>query len=235
VQPRVRIRYRKEGDLVFLSHHDLMRLWERALRRSGLPLAFTEGFHPRPRVSHPLALGLGVSSTDEIVEVGFSRWVTAAQIQEELGKQLPEGIFMIDLEMLAPGERGQVEAIGFEWTVPEVHRPAIERGIASFREGEAVTVRRARNGRLIDIRSWVREIALEGDRLRFSFHVNEHGTGRPEEMLEALGVRLLLAAAGVRKVRTDLKKTVYPARPRRSGRAVARARFPRSSRNAGKG
>ena len=71
-----RIRFTKTGRMRFLSHHDLMRLFERALRRTGLPLRMTEGYNPHPIISFPTALGLGIESLDEVLEFDVTKLQT---------------------------------------------------------------------------------------------------------------------------------------------------------------
>ena len=66
---RLLFRFRKEGQARFLSHHDLMRLFERALRRAALPLRMSQGYHPHPRLSILSALPLGLEADDEALEV----------------------------------------------------------------------------------------------------------------------------------------------------------------------
>ena len=105
---RVRLRFAKRGDARFLSHHDLMRAWEMALRRSGLPVRVTEGFNPRFRLSMPLALGLGIASEDEILEIELDGWTPAEELKSRLAPQLSPGIELIDLDLVAPGQKGQV-------------------------------------------------------------------------------------------------------------------------------
>ena len=75
-----RIRFEKAERMRFLSHHDLMRLFERAFRRTGLPLRMTEGYNPHPVISFPTALALGIESLDEVVEFELSRWTAPRQI-----------------------------------------------------------------------------------------------------------------------------------------------------------
>ncbi|HEX3724775.1 MAG TPA: TIGR03936 family radical SAM-associated protein, partial [Pirellulales bacterium] len=63
VRQRVRIRFRKQGDLRLLGHRDLLRAWERLLRRTGLELRMSAGFHPRPKINFPSALAVGIAGT----------------------------------------------------------------------------------------------------------------------------------------------------------------------------
>src|SRR5204862_153823 len=93
-----RVRFSKTGKLRFLSHHDLMRLFERALRRTGMPLRMTEGYNPHPVLSFPTALGLGIESLDEVLEFELTSWTAPRQIEKLLGEQLPEGIRVASAE-----------------------------------------------------------------------------------------------------------------------------------------
>jgi hypothetical protein len=69
VRLRVRVRFSKQGDLRLIGHRDLMRCFERLFRRAGLRLRFSEGFHPKPRMTFPLALAVGIEGTDEVMEL----------------------------------------------------------------------------------------------------------------------------------------------------------------------
>ena len=66
VRQRVRICFSKQDDLRWLSHRDLMRTWERLLRRAEVPLGMSEGFHPKPRMNFPSALAVGIAGLDEV-------------------------------------------------------------------------------------------------------------------------------------------------------------------------
>ena len=88
---RLRFRFSKTGSLVLLSHLDLVRLMERALRRSGLPVSFTGGFHPLPRVQFGLALPLGAEAEGEWMDVELARPLMAVAARAALQEQLPEG------------------------------------------------------------------------------------------------------------------------------------------------
>ena len=88
---RVRIRYTVTGKIRFLGHRDVARAWERALRRAGQPVAYSEGFSPRPKLHFGLALSVGHESLAEYVDVDFSGPVDTAKLPPELSNHLPEG------------------------------------------------------------------------------------------------------------------------------------------------
>ena len=84
--------FQKTGDMRFISHLDLMRLFQRALRRANLPVTITQGFSPRLKMSIGRALKLGTESLDEALTVHMSRGVEPALFVESLNKKLPEGV-----------------------------------------------------------------------------------------------------------------------------------------------
>src|SRR5215475_3422672 len=101
LRQRVRIRFTKQDDLRWISHRDLMRLWERLFRRAGLPLSMTEGFHPKPRIHFPSALAVGIAGLDELLEVDFAEPVAAEAVREAIVAQAPPGMMIgtIDVQV----------------------------------------------------------------------------------------------------------------------------------------
>src|SRR4029077_7165483 len=88
----VRIRFSKRGRVRFISHRDVARAFERAFRIEELPLAFTEGFSPRPKVSFGLALSVGHESEAEYLDVELTESVDVDALPERLTPALPEGM-----------------------------------------------------------------------------------------------------------------------------------------------
>ncbi|MDF5721703.1 MAG: TIGR03960 family B12-binding radical SAM protein [Rhizonema sp. PD37] len=97
---RVRVRFGKLGEMALVSHLDLMRLFDRAMRRSGLPVSFTGGFHPTPRISIANALSLGSTSSGEIVDFGLTQLVDEETFHKQLAKALPADIPIYNIETL---------------------------------------------------------------------------------------------------------------------------------------
>jgi len=92
---RLRIRFAKTGSMALLSHLDLVRMLERSLRRSGLPISFTGGFHPLPRIQIALALPLGATAHGEWMDLEFSESLTPERLQETLQPLLPDEIRLL--------------------------------------------------------------------------------------------------------------------------------------------
>jgi radical SAM-linked protein len=113
---RIRLRFRKDGDLRFISHHDLMRLFERLLRRTALPLKFSEGFHPKPRLRFPSALSLGIVGRAEALEIDFVGALDPDEVLRRLAALAPEGLTLLGAKVLPLTITGQ--PVGAEYLLP---------------------------------------------------------------------------------------------------------------------
>ncbi len=212
---RVRLRFAKLGDARFLSHHDLMRAWEMALRRSGLPIKMTEGYNPRVRLSMPLALGLGIASEDEILEVELSGWTPAGEVRERLAPQLPPGIELRDLDLLAPGQKGQVAWVEYASRLDEAEGARL----LGLMDLPSVVVERVReeSRKPFDLRPYLLEARREAPgEWRFRLKVTPQGTARADEVLRAVGIEAHEAAGRLTKLRTELEVPPLPGPKRRA-------------------
>ncbi|WP_088890793.1 TIGR03960 family B12-binding radical SAM protein [Leptolyngbya ohadii] len=98
---RIRLQFGKLGDLTLLSHLDLVRLFDRAVRRAAIPVAFTGGFHPGPRISIASALPLGASSLGEYVDFDLTQEMNLEEFREKLAAQLPADLPVFGVEAIA--------------------------------------------------------------------------------------------------------------------------------------
>lgn len=90
--------FEKKGLMSYISHLNLMMLFRRAIRRSGLPFILTKGFTPRVKISLPKALKLGVESGSEELQVWFSEEIDVHSIKEKLNGELPQGVHINDIK-----------------------------------------------------------------------------------------------------------------------------------------
>ncbi|BAZ38886.1 hypothetical protein NIES4101_48310 [Calothrix sp. NIES-4101] len=117
---RLRIWFGKLGDMSLVGHLDLMRLFDRVVRRAGLPIAFTGGFHPNPRISLANALPLGATSSGEIVDFELTQIVDLENFRQQLVKALPEDIpiyKVVELDLKAPAATQILENAAYDITV----------------------------------------------------------------------------------------------------------------------
>jgi radical SAM-linked protein len=186
VRTRLRIRFRKQGDLRLVGHHDLVRAWERLLRRAGLKLRMSEGFHPRPKMSFPSALSIGLLGLDEVLELELDGEYSTAQVETAMAPQLPPGLTLKSVEMLPPhGKPAQVVAVAFELDVPPARQALAAQRIQQWLAESSHVVERE-GGRPLDWRPLVEELRLDDGRLRMAMRVTPQGSIRPRELLAML-------------------------------------------------
>jgi radical SAM-linked protein len=211
---RVRFRFSKVGKIRFTSHRDVARMWERALRRSRLPVALSQGFSPHPLLSFGLALPTGCESRGEYLDARLEAARPGdpplSEIPALLTELLPEGLAVQAASPVAMGEGSlQQEVASCTWelevlrVIGEELQERIERALAA----PSLTVRRERKGRPAedDIRPSILSLALTGDdsleqgkcrigRLRAELATQPRGV-RPSDLLSALGSDVVLARA----------------------------------------
>src|SRR6201985_3854991 len=103
VVQRVRLRYAKRGRLRFTSHRDFARAFERALRRAEVPMAYSAGFSPHPKISYIGASPTGVASEAEYLEIGLARAVEPDGLRTALDAALPDGLDVLEVVPAGPG------------------------------------------------------------------------------------------------------------------------------------
>lgn len=186
---RYRIALRKAPALRFMSHLDLMRTLERALRRAALPLAFTQGFNPHPRLAFLLPTSVGMASDEDFVECELSEPVLPSTVLERLRAQLPEGLDAVHVESVPHLRTTPVESVEYV-AIPPPGREADAARVAAALAEEHWPVIRRYDGRErhIDIRPYVLSVCLEGHSVKMHLKVTPTGTARPAEVLFVLGI-----------------------------------------------
>jgi radical SAM-linked protein len=125
------VRYAKRGKMRFASHRDVARVFERGVRRAGLPIAYSAGFTPHPKISYAGGAPTCVASEAEYLSLALTSRQAAAQVCRQLNAALPDGIDVIDVTEEA-GDVGQLEASEWRVVLPGVEPAAAERAVASF-------------------------------------------------------------------------------------------------------
>lgn len=189
IRQRVRIRFTKQDDLRWISHRDLIRVWERLFRRAGVALSMTEGFHPKPRMNFPSALAVGIAGLDELVEVDLAEVHTADSLRSAIAGQLPPGLNLGAIDVLpAPDHKARVVFVTFELPVPPERQAALAQRIVWLLGQSSLPIAREGRARPLDLRPLVAELSLEGGTLRMRLRVESEGSARPREVLQSLEI-----------------------------------------------
>ena len=195
---RLRIRFRRGEEIKFISHLDIMRLWERALRRARIPLTYSEGFNPRPRISLAAPLSVGITGEAELMDIFIDKMVSPHWFTAAVSQQLPSGIEILEVFPIAPNVpslQSQVRYAQYEVEMgAEKGSNDIESAILRLLSTEHLPWHHERDTgrRNYDLRDLIDDIWLIdyspprcniGMRLR----CDSSGSGRPEQVALALG------------------------------------------------
>jgi len=188
---RIRITFVKQGALRYTGHLDLHKLWERAARRAELPLAYSQGFHPQPKMNMAAALPLGFSSRCEVMDMKLEREIPLDNLPTRLNTTLPSGLQVIDVEQVdesGPALQTQVVSAEYEVTLTEaVDGSELKRKADSIIESKSIP--RERRGKMYDLRLLIEDLKLPADgKIYMRLAAREGATGRPEEVLDVLGI-----------------------------------------------
>jgi radical SAM-linked protein len=177
--------------LRYTGHLDLHKLWERATRRAELPLAYSQGFHPQPKMNIAAALPLGFSSRCEILDMRLEQDIQLDGLIQKLNDTMPEGIRVTHIEAVeerAPALQTQVVSAEYEVILKEAgFGSELKRTIDSVMESE--TIIRTRRNKEYDLRPLIEELTITPENKLFMKLTSKEGaTGRPEEVLDVLGI-----------------------------------------------
>lgn len=186
---KLRVRYAKRGRARFASHRDIGRAVERALRRAEVPMAYSSGFSPHPRISYAGASPTGAASESEYLELGLAQRLDPDALREQLNQALPEGIVVVGVAEAEPGSLADLlTASCWRLDVPGVTAAIAELAAnALLAEPEHKVERMTKSGmRSFDVRSAILRLRVEGEGL-FEL-VSAIGTPlvRPDDVVTAL-------------------------------------------------
>jgi radical SAM-linked protein len=217
----VRLQYEKLGKIRWIGHRDVARALERAFRVVRLPLAFTEGFSPHPKVSFGLALSTGHESVAEYLDLVLAEDVDVDGLLEPISDALPEGMAVVGAELLvdrAPALQEAVTAV--EWRVQIEPNAGARDRIAAGLEATALPTMRRRKGRdvLEDVRPVIRSLDIcDESTVEMELHTQPR-SAKPGEVLAAIGglteVRALRTHQWIERDGTRLAPLAADTRPR---------------------
>jgi radical SAM-linked protein len=191
---RIRLTFSKFGPMQYIGHLDLHRSWERTFRRSGLPLEYSQGFHPQPRLNLACALPLGFTSDCEILDAWLETDISLEEIQNRINQALPPGLNLLSLTQVdehAPALQTQVVSaiyrINFLDNIPD-----LSDRLQHILSAEHLP--RVRRGKPYDLRPLIENACLIAQfgsakpELLVQMAAREAATGRPEELLSELAI-----------------------------------------------
>jgi radical SAM-linked protein len=202
VVQRLRVHYAVEGPMCYVSVLEQGRIWERLLRRAGVPLAYTQGYNPRPRLQLGSALPVGYASVCESIDLFLSSTMEPEALAQAIAPQLPMGLSVHavqEVPLKAAAVQSRVREAWYEvrvWTDDEPESDIdIQEAIDALLARTEIPRQRHKKGRMTDydLRPLVLDIHyhLQHDSchlLIMRLRAGPQGSGRPEEVLDELGL-----------------------------------------------
>jgi radical SAM-linked protein len=176
----------------------LIRLWQRALQRARIPLAYSEGFSPHPRISVAAPLAIGVTGEAELMDIVLRKWVSPHFFAQAVGRTLPPGIEVCQVHLIAPNQpslQSQVRYAEYTVSIETEQEPAeIESAMTSLMAMAELPWQHWRDTgpRNYDLRALICELWLDDCQhphctIGMKLRCDSNGSGRPEQVMLALG------------------------------------------------
>jgi len=201
---RLRITYARGQPVRYVSHLDMMRFWERALRRARLPLAYSEGFSPHAQIAMAAPLSVGQTSRADLLDIYLATSLPPDEVQQRLQAQMPAGIELssvVPVEVAGPSLQSLLRAADYALCLRmETDICAVRRRIDSFLAADTFPweLQREREVRKYDLRPLVLSLELHAEvdeaRITMRLRADTAGTGRPDQLAAALGLTEAVAA-----------------------------------------
>lgn len=195
---RLRVTFGRGEAVKYLAHLDLVRMWERIVRRAGLPLSYTEGFTPHPKLSLAAPLPVGVTSEAELLDITFTEPVTPAAFRQAVEPQMPGGVTVVGVAAIA--DRGLalpalLRAVEYRIVLrTDDPEEQIADRVAGLLAATSLPRVREREGKRkeYDLRPFVEKVWVCGTaddpaRIGARLSAGNNGIGRPDELVAALG------------------------------------------------
>ena len=211
IRQRWRVVFARDEEARYLSHLDAVTLWERALRRGGVPVSTTEGFSPRPKLIFAAPLQLGMVAEHELADLYLAERLTAPQLRSCLTAGIPAGYRILEVHDVWVGATAlapQLVAADYRLTLLGAECAATTRAAAELMAAATLPRVRRRENRTIayDLRPLLIELAVREPRsavgaaaelwLRLR-HSQDRGSGRPDEVVAAIAERIGMAIAAL--------------------------------------
>jgi radical SAM-linked protein len=209
---KVRVRFRKGGDLRLVSHHDLMRTFERMLRRASLPFRSSEGFHPKPRCVFALSLPLGIVGCEEVVELELTEALAPEEVSTRLAAATVPGLEILSVCRVESRKAAQVRRVTYRVPLPAESQIGLAERISVLLASAACPIERERpEKKQIDLRPYIDQIRLSPEALEMDLWVKPSGMARPDEVLALLGLHEVIEAGVViERSRLELEDEITP-------------------------
>jgi len=193
----IRIKFTKGEPVKFISHLDLMRVFERAVRRAEIPIKYSEGFNPQPRISFGIPTSVGMASLSEYADFDLESWMNPQQFKDKLNASLPKDIRILEAKIISPKELSLSSTLNravYDVTVKSIgedfnsRSDGLEQQIDRLLQLKEIIIEKKKKGEIkkVDIRPMIYGLQVTGNGLKMELRVGSKGSVKPEEVVSQL-------------------------------------------------
>ncbi|MEF2879960.1 MAG: TIGR03936 family radical SAM-associated protein [Blautia sp.] len=190
---KVRIKFAKEGAMKFIGHLDIMRYFQKAVKRAGLDAAYSEGFSPHMIMSFAAPLGVGITSRGEYFDLELQTPVPSKEAVTRLNQVMVEGMEVLSVRQVPEGKAGKAMSLVAAADYLVSFREGMEPGenwkekLEEFEKRDEILVlkKTKKNEKEVDIRPFIYEIKMEGQRIFLKLAAGSVKNTKPELVMEA--------------------------------------------------
>lgn len=205
------VKFSVGGNLKYLSHHQSMSMFKRALVRSGIELCYSNGFNPRPKLSLPLPRAVGVSSDQELMRVSIicQENENGSDIRKLLSQHLPDGIDADSVELVSGGVKLQPVSVVYEFCLADAAGVDIQELTVDLQrtlaDDKEIIIERKGAKKIKNVGGYIESIDIEAGRLHIKCRITPDGTIRVDEILRLFGIDLSTTAVPVKRKSIEWK------------------------------
>lgn len=180
------LRFGVTGDLRFISHHDTLRLLRRAMVRAGIPVRYSQGFNPHPRISIPLPKPVGVASHSEAVIFETTSDLDPIELKKSVDEATPANMPVYSCERVGLSDRFQPAMAHYILDASDRSADRLAECVERIMSAERIdierVVRKRKTTRSLNVREFLADMSLDGNDIRFTLRITEKGTAKPAEI-----------------------------------------------------
>jgi radical SAM-linked protein len=209
------IKFRIGGSLIFLSHAETLKVFQRACVRAGIPIQYSQGFNPHPKMSLPLPRPVGVKSDDELLCLSLSCSQNEPRIMDMLSEQLPEGIELLSVSIAEPNASFQPNSATYILEIQSEYLNGTKARIEQLLAKKTLFVTRASGHssrgapgevKEVDVRPFLKSIKLDNNSIIVRYEISPAGSIRTDEILELLEIEPGMLAAPIKRTNVQWQK-----------------------------
>ncbi|MDD2457335.1 MAG: TIGR03936 family radical SAM-associated protein [Eubacteriales bacterium] len=183
----VRLRFSRREPAIWLAHLDMMRTFERSIRRAGLPICWSQGYNPRPQMTFALPISVGLATAGDYLDLSLEEDLEPADVMDRLNRSLPTGFAILAANRAAPSKASLMSLV--RAADYRLETPGLAEAIARIANTQPLVVEKFSKGKMVDvdIRPLIEKIQLKGpDCLEMRVKAGSSANLRPDLFLKAL-------------------------------------------------